>query len=113
MFYKSGANLPVIPYYPPVYADVGGTGTLQHVYNYEVCRTTDSRKSDLKYDRPCSESIISLDSSGTQTLTHAHRERLKFDDCEDQVRISQFLYSLVFLIFVVFIFVLNVDSVVS
>ncbi|KAL1261571.1 hypothetical protein QQF64_006836, partial [Cirrhinus molitorella] len=44
MFYKSGANLPVIPYYPPLYADVGGTGTLQHVYNYEVCRTTDSRK---------------------------------------------------------------------
>uniref|UniRef100_A0A8C2HZ58 Cadherin domain-containing protein n=1 Tax=Cyprinus carpio TaxID=7962 RepID=A0A8C2HZ58_CYPCA len=84
MFYKSGANLPVIPYYPPLYADVGGTGTLQHVYNYEVCRTTDSRKSDLKYGRPCSESIISLDSSGTQTLTHAQRERLNFDDCEDQ-----------------------------
>ncbi|XP_077103396.1 protocadherin gamma-A11-like isoform X10 [Siphateles boraxobius] len=84
MFYKSGANLPVIPYYPPLYADVGGTGTLQHVYNYEVCRTTDSRKSDLKYVRPCSESIISLDTSGTQTLTHAQRERLTFDDCDDQ-----------------------------
>uniref|UniRef100_A0A9J7ZEC1 Cadherin domain-containing protein n=1 Tax=Cyprinus carpio carpio TaxID=630221 RepID=A0A9J7ZEC1_CYPCA len=82
MFYKSGANLPVIPYYPPLYADVGGTGTLQHVYNYEVCRTTDSRKSDLKYGRPCSESIISLDSSGTQTLTHEQRGKLineKFD----------------------------------
>ncbi len=85
MFYKSGANLPVIPYYPPVYADVGGTGTLQHVYNYEVCRTTDSRKSDLKYGRPCSESIISLDSSGTQTLTHAQREKLNNDDSFDQV----------------------------
>ncbi|XP_073677165.1 protocadherin gamma-A5-like isoform X26 [Garra rufa] len=83
MFYKSGANLPVIPYYPPLYADVGGTGTLQHVYNYEVCRTTDTRKSDLKYDRPCTESIISLDTSGTQTLTHAQRERLNFD-CDDQ-----------------------------
>ncbi|XP_056327797.1 putative protocadherin beta-18 isoform X3 [Danio aesculapii] len=76
MFYKSGANLPVIPYYPPLYADVGGTGTLQHVYNYEVCRTTDSRKSDVKYGRPCSESIISLDTSGTQTLTHAQRGNL-------------------------------------
>ncbi|XP_073677174.1 protocadherin gamma-A5-like isoform X35 [Garra rufa] len=84
MFYKSGANLPVIPYYPPLYTDVGGTGTLQHVYNYEVCRTTDSRKSDLKYGRPCSESIISLNTSGTQTLTHAQRERLNFDDCDDQ-----------------------------
>ncbi|XP_066524902.1 protocadherin beta-16-like [Hoplias malabaricus] len=79
MFYKSGANLPVIPYYPPLYADVGGTGTLQHVYNYEVCRTTDSRKSDLKYARPSTDSIISLDSTGTHTLTHAQREKLSVD----------------------------------
>ncbi len=92
MFYKSGANLPVIPYYPPVYADVGGTGTLQHVYNYEVCRTTDSRKSDLKYGRPCSESIISLDSSGTQTLTHAQRETLNFDDSDKVRNILQLIY---------------------
>ncbi|XP_053541583.1 protocadherin gamma-A2 isoform X19 [Ictalurus punctatus] len=75
MFYKSGANLPVIPYYPPLYADVGGTGTLQHMYNYEAYRTTDSRKSDLKYARPPTESIVSLDSSGTQTLKHAPREK--------------------------------------
>ncbi|XP_066523461.1 protocadherin gamma-A11-like [Hoplias malabaricus] len=79
MFYKSGANLPVIPYYPPLYADVGGTGTLQHVYNYEVCRTTDSRKSDLKYARPSTDSIISLDSTGTHTLTHAQRGKLSID----------------------------------
>ncbi|XP_049330709.1 protocadherin gamma-A11-like isoform X16 [Astyanax mexicanus] len=83
MFYKSGANLPVIPYYPPLYADVGGTGTLQHVYNYEVCRTTDSRKSDLKHMRP-TQSIISLDTNGTQTLTLAQREKLIRDDFEDQ-----------------------------
>ncbi|KAM9495150.1 protocadherin gamma-A11-like [Clarias gariepinus] len=70
MFYKSGANLPVIPYYPPLYADVGGTGTLQHMYNYETYRTTDSRKSDVKYARPPTESIISLDTSGTQTIKH-------------------------------------------
>uniref|UniRef100_A0A8C9XE35 Cadherin domain-containing protein n=1 Tax=Sander lucioperca TaxID=283035 RepID=A0A8C9XE35_SANLU len=43
------SNLPVIPYYPPRYSDTLGTGTLQHVYNYEVCRTTDSRKSDCKF----------------------------------------------------------------
>ncbi|XP_066524901.1 protocadherin gamma-A11-like [Hoplias malabaricus] len=84
MFYKSGANLPVIPYYPPLYADVGGTGTLQHVYNYEVCRTTDSRKSDLKYARPSTDSIISLDSTGTHTLTHAQRGKLSIDS-EDQI----------------------------
>ncbi|XP_065131398.2 protocadherin beta-16-like [Paramisgurnus dabryanus] len=84
MLYKSGANLPVIPYYPPLYADIGGTGTLQHVYNYDVCRTTDSRKSDLKYARPYSESIISLDTSGTQTLTHAQNKKLNEDNSFDQ-----------------------------
>ncbi|XP_060742412.1 protocadherin gamma-A11-like isoform X12 [Tachysurus vachellii] len=76
MFYKSGANLPVIPYYPPLYADVGGTGTLQHMYNYETYRTTDSIKSDLKYVRPPTESIIGLDNSGTQTLMHAQKEKV-------------------------------------
>uniref|UniRef100_W5L9I4 Protocadherin 2 gamma 28 n=1 Tax=Astyanax mexicanus TaxID=7994 RepID=W5L9I4_ASTMX len=91
MFYKSGANLPVIPYYPPLYADVGGTGTLQHVYNYEVCRTTDSRKSDLKHMRP-TQSIISLDTNGTQTLTHAQREKLISEDFEDQVRVVYYLW---------------------
>uniref|UniRef100_A0A8C9U4D4 Protocadherin gamma-C5-like n=1 Tax=Scleropages formosus TaxID=113540 RepID=A0A8C9U4D4_SCLFO len=75
MFYKSGGNLPVIPYYPPLYADMGGTGTLQRVYNYEVCGTTDSRKSDMKYVRPCSQSIISLDSSGTQTIQCTNKEK--------------------------------------
>ncbi|KAL2077296.1 hypothetical protein ACEWY4_026800 [Coilia grayii] len=83
MFYKSNANLPVIPYYPPLYADVGGTGTLRHVYNYEVCRTTDSRKSDQKYGRSCSQSIISLDNSGT--LPHAQRENLISEDFDDKV----------------------------
>uniref|UniRef100_A0A672S1H0 Cadherin domain-containing protein n=1 Tax=Sinocyclocheilus grahami TaxID=75366 RepID=A0A672S1H0_SINGR len=42
-------NLPVIPYYPSHYADTGVTGTLPHGYNYEVCMTTDSRKSDCKF----------------------------------------------------------------
>ncbi|XP_060771146.1 protocadherin gamma-A11-like [Neoarius graeffei] len=87
MFYKSGANLPVIPYYPPLYADVGGTGTLQHMYNYEGYRTTDSRKSDVKYARPPTESIISLDSSGTQTLAHAQKKQLE-NNPGDQVRYS-------------------------
>uniref|UniRef100_A0A673KWK6 Cadherin domain-containing protein n=1 Tax=Sinocyclocheilus rhinocerous TaxID=307959 RepID=A0A673KWK6_9TELE len=72
MFYKSGANLPVIPYYPPLYADVGGTGTLQHVYNYEVCRTTDSRKSDLKFLQPSSQN-----SYGPKGSKAEERERLR------------------------------------
>ncbi|XP_056592764.1 protocadherin gamma-A3-like isoform X26 [Triplophysa dalaica] len=54
LFYKSGANLPVIPYYPPVYAD----GTLPQVYNYEMCGTTDSRMSDVKFVRPYSQNTL-------------------------------------------------------
>uniref|UniRef100_A0A672YH26 Cadherin domain-containing protein n=1 Tax=Sphaeramia orbicularis TaxID=375764 RepID=A0A672YH26_9TELE len=47
------SNLPVIPYYPP--------RTLPHVYNYEVCRTIDSRKSDIKPMQPMSQSLLSMD----------------------------------------------------
>uniref|UniRef100_A0A8C4GJG0 Cadherin domain-containing protein n=1 Tax=Dicentrarchus labrax TaxID=13489 RepID=A0A8C4GJG0_DICLA len=36
LFYKAGGNLPVIPYYPPLYADVGATGTLKPAFSYEV-----------------------------------------------------------------------------
>uniref|UniRef100_A0A8C4SHW1 Protocadherin gamma-A11-like n=1 Tax=Erpetoichthys calabaricus TaxID=27687 RepID=A0A8C4SHW1_ERPCA len=56
----SNGNLPVIPYYPPRYADVGGTGTLRHVYNYEVCLTTDSGRSDFKYIKPVLHSGTNL-----------------------------------------------------
>uniref|UniRef100_A0A3Q3RNK8 Cadherin domain-containing protein n=1 Tax=Mastacembelus armatus TaxID=205130 RepID=A0A3Q3RNK8_9TELE len=57
------SNLPVIPYYPPRYSDTLGTGTLQHVYNYEVCRTTDSRKSDCKFGRAGSQNVLIMDPS--------------------------------------------------
>uniref|UniRef100_A0A4W6EE91 Cadherin domain-containing protein n=1 Tax=Lates calcarifer TaxID=8187 RepID=A0A4W6EE91_LATCA len=52
LFYKSSGNLPVIPYYPPLYADVGGTGTLKQAFSYEVYGTADSRRSDMKYSQP-------------------------------------------------------------
>ncbi|XP_041929615.1 protocadherin 2 gamma 28 isoform X17 [Alosa sapidissima] len=68
MLYKSSGNLPVIPYYPPLYADVDGTGTLKQMYNYELCGTTDSRKSELTYVRPCGQSVLSVDLSGTRTV---------------------------------------------
>uniref|UniRef100_A0A8C1MK10 Protocadherin 1 gamma b 2 n=1 Tax=Cyprinus carpio TaxID=7962 RepID=A0A8C1MK10_CYPCA len=62
LFYQSGANLPVIPYYPPLYTD----GTLQHVYNYEMCGTTDSRMSDMKFVRPYSQNtLVSQSCMGT------------------------------------------------
>ncbi|XP_031427768.1 protocadherin gamma-A11-like [Clupea harengus] len=79
------SNLPVIPYYPPHYGDTTGTGTLQRVYNYEVCMTTDSRKSDLKYIRPGSQSIISLDTGGTLTLPLPPRDKATFGTDDNQV----------------------------
>ncbi|XP_077388948.1 protocadherin beta-8-like [Festucalex cinctus] len=61
------SNLPVIPYYPPRYSDTLGTGTLPHVYNYEVCRTTDSRKSDMKNMQAMSQSLVSVDGADGDT----------------------------------------------
>ncbi|XP_063060198.1 protocadherin gamma-A11-like [Engraulis encrasicolus] len=76
------SNLPIIPYYP----DVSRTGTLQPpMYNYEVCMTTDSRKSDMKYVRPGCQSVISLDSGGTLTLPLPQRDKAMFDTDDTQV----------------------------
>ncbi|XP_066573615.1 protocadherin gamma-A11-like [Amia ocellicauda] len=94
LFYKSNGNLPVIPsaYYPPRYADVGATGTLQHVYNYEVCMTTDSGKSEYRYIRPVSQNLVNVDSSGTETMPHAQTENNLMENSEKtpEVRIKVF-----------------------
>ncbi|XP_031654390.1 protocadherin gamma-A3 isoform X15 [Oncorhynchus kisutch] len=74
------SNLPVIPYYPPRYADTLGTGTLQHVYNYEVCRTTDSRKSDCQFARPCSQNVLIMDPSSTGTMQRMQTENNILDE---------------------------------
>uniref|UniRef100_A0A8C4SGG1 Cadherin domain-containing protein n=1 Tax=Erpetoichthys calabaricus TaxID=27687 RepID=A0A8C4SGG1_ERPCA len=66
----SNGTLPVIPYYPPRYAEVGATGTLCHVYNYEVCLTTDSGKGEFKYVKPVLQSPVEVDSTGTKTTQH-------------------------------------------
>ncbi|XP_046907515.1 protocadherin gamma-A10-like isoform X8 [Hypomesus transpacificus] len=74
------SNLPVIPYYPPRYADTLGTGTLQHVYNYEVCRTTDSRKSDCKFARPGSQNVLIMDPNLTGTMQRIQSEKSILDE---------------------------------
>ncbi|XP_066572813.1 protocadherin gamma-A11 isoform X2 [Amia ocellicauda] len=78
LFYKSNGNLPVIPsaYYPPRYADVGATGTIQHVYNYEVCMTTDSGNSEYRYIRPVSQNLVNVDPSGTETMPHGQKDNV-------------------------------------
>nr|XP_061793107.1 protocadherin beta-16-like [Nerophis lumbriciformis] len=76
------SNLPVIPYYPPRYSDTMGTGTLPHVYNYEVCRTTDSRKIDCKLDRAASHNILCMDPSSTGTMQKIYREKNILDELD-------------------------------
>ncbi|XP_041846848.1 LOW QUALITY PROTEIN: protocadherin gamma-A1-like [Melanotaenia boesemani] len=76
------SNLPVIPYYPPRYSDTMGTGTLPHVYNYEVCRTTDSRKSDCKFGRAGSQNVLIMDPSSTGTMQRIQNEKSILDELE-------------------------------
>ncbi|XP_047661155.1 protocadherin beta-16-like [Tachysurus fulvidraco] len=80
IFYQS--NLPVIPYYPPGYTDTGVTGTLPHMYNYDACMTTDSRKSDCKYSTLGGQSVLVMDRSFTETMQRALREKEFQQDLE-------------------------------
>ncbi|XP_059202771.1 protocadherin gamma-A7-like [Centropristis striata] len=82
------SSLPVIPYYPPRYSDTLGTGTLQHVYNYEVCRTTDSRKSDCKFGRAGSQNVLIMDPSSTGTLQRIQSEKSILDEPDSPLETS-------------------------
>ncbi|XP_022615817.1 protocadherin gamma-A7-like [Seriola dumerili] len=82
------SNLPVIPYYPPRYSDTLGTGTLQHVYNYEVCRTTDSRKSDCKFGRAVSQNVLIMDPSSTGTMQRIQNEKSILDEPDSPLEVS-------------------------
>ncbi|XP_038157815.1 protocadherin gamma-A11-like [Cyprinodon tularosa] len=82
------SNLPVIPYYPPRYSDTLGTGTLPHVYNYEVCRTTDSRKSDVKFGRDGSQNVLIMDPSSKGTMHRMQSERSILDEPDSPVEVS-------------------------
>uniref|UniRef100_A0A3B4YQA5 Cadherin domain-containing protein n=1 Tax=Seriola lalandi dorsalis TaxID=1841481 RepID=A0A3B4YQA5_SERLL len=87
------SNLPVIPYYPPRYSDTLGTGTLQHVYNYEVCRTTDSRKSDCKFGRADSQNVLIMDPCSTGTMQRIQNEKSILDEPESPLEVSYIMYS--------------------
>ncbi|XP_039630312.1 protocadherin gamma-A11-like isoform X3 [Polypterus senegalus] len=73
-------TLPVIPYYPPRYAEVGATGTLCHVYNYEVCLTTDSGKSEFKYIKPLIQSTVGMDPNETETRSPMSSDLIAEED---------------------------------
>ncbi|XP_039478437.1 protocadherin gamma-A2-like [Oreochromis aureus] len=85
------SNLPVIPYYPPRYSDTLGTGTLPHVYNYEVCRTTDSRKSDCKFGRAGSQNVLIMDPNSTGTMQRIQSEKSILDERESPLEVCHFL----------------------
>ncbi|KAM4621320.1 protocadherin gamma-A2-like [Polymixia lowei] len=84
------SSLPVIPYYPPRYSDTLGTGTLQHVYNYEVCRTTDSRKSDCKFGGAGSQNILIMDPSSTATMQRIQSEKNILDEPDSPLEVCSF-----------------------
>uniref|UniRef100_A0A3Q3VZR0 Cadherin domain-containing protein n=1 Tax=Mola mola TaxID=94237 RepID=A0A3Q3VZR0_MOLML len=86
------SNLPVIPYYPPRYSDTLGTGTLPHVYNYEVCRTTDSRKSDCKFGRAASQNVLIMDPSSTGTMQRIQSEKSILDEPDSPLEVRLRLY---------------------
>uniref|UniRef100_A0A8C2WIW2 Protocadherin 1 gamma b 2 n=1 Tax=Cyclopterus lumpus TaxID=8103 RepID=A0A8C2WIW2_CYCLU len=83
------SNLPVIPYYPPRYSDTLGTGTLQHVYNYEVCRTTDSRKSDCKFGGAGSQNVLIMDPSSTGTMQRIQSEKSILDEPDTPLEVRK------------------------
>ncbi|XP_027134184.1 protocadherin beta-16 [Larimichthys crocea] len=85
------SNLPVIPYYPPRYSDTLGTGTLPHVYNYEVCRTTDSRKSDCKFGRAGSQNVLIMDPSSTGTMQRIQSEKSILDEPDSPLEVSSIM----------------------
>ncbi|XP_034086741.1 protocadherin beta-16-like [Gymnodraco acuticeps] len=85
------SNLPVIPYYPPRYSDTLGTGTLQHVYNYEVCRTTDSRKSDYKSGGAGSQNVLIMDPSSTGTMQRIQSGKSILDEPDSPLEVSQIM----------------------
>ncbi|XP_061582446.1 protocadherin gamma-A7-like [Cololabis saira] len=82
------SSLPVIPYYPPRYSDTLGTGTLPHVYNYEMCRTTDSRKSDCKFGTARSQNVLIMDPSCTGTMQRIQTEKSILDEPDSPVEVS-------------------------
>uniref|UniRef100_A0A3B3DYK0 Cadherin domain-containing protein n=1 Tax=Oryzias melastigma TaxID=30732 RepID=A0A3B3DYK0_ORYME len=84
------SSLPVIPYYPPRYSDTLGTGTLPHTYNYEVCRTTDSRKSDCKFGRAGSQNVLIMDPSSTGTMQRMQSEKSILDEPDSPLEVTDF-----------------------
>ncbi|XP_076149196.1 protocadherin beta-4-like [Alosa pseudoharengus] len=87
-------TLPVIPYYPPNYADSGGAGTLHRVYNYELYNTTDSRKSDYKLSGPCGQNVLVVDPSAARTMRRVDSEKNILDEPDSPMEVCSHLMTI-------------------
>uniref|UniRef100_A0A3B3BAL7 Protocadherin gamma-A10-like n=1 Tax=Oryzias melastigma TaxID=30732 RepID=A0A3B3BAL7_ORYME len=96
------SSLPVIPYYPPRYSDTLGTGTLPHTYNYEVCRTTDSRKSDCKFGRAGSQNVLIMDPSSTGTMQRMQSEKSILDEPDSPLEVTNYMQIIFIFVFLFF-----------
>ncbi|XP_051540906.1 protocadherin gamma-A6-like [Myxocyprinus asiaticus] len=85
------SNLPVIPYYPPHCTETGATGTLPHGYNYEVCMTTDSRKSDCKFSTLGGHNVLVVDPSFTETMQRAMKENNVLEEEYSTISVREFI----------------------
>ncbi|XP_051540905.1 protocadherin beta-16 [Myxocyprinus asiaticus] len=85
------SNLPVIPYYPPHCTETGATGTLPHGYNYEVCMTTDSRKSDCKFSTLGGHNVLVVDPSFTETMQRAMKENNVLKEEYSTISVREFI----------------------
>uniref|UniRef100_A0A4W6E130 Cadherin domain-containing protein n=1 Tax=Lates calcarifer TaxID=8187 RepID=A0A4W6E130_LATCA len=57
------------------------------VYNYEVCRTTDSRKSDCKFGRAGSQNVLIMDPSSTGTMQRLQNEKSILDEPDSPLEV--------------------------
>ncbi|XP_066507605.1 protocadherin beta-16-like [Hoplias malabaricus] len=85
------SSLPVIPYYPPGYADTGVSATLPHMYNYDVCMSTSSRKSDCKYSTLGGQSVLVVDQGFSETLQRALKDKDFLDSAESPETVGHWL----------------------
>uniref|UniRef100_A0AAY5E9W9 Cadherin domain-containing protein n=1 Tax=Electrophorus electricus TaxID=8005 RepID=A0AAY5E9W9_ELEEL len=58
----------------------GVTGTLPHMYNYDVCMTNDSRKSDCKYSTLGGQNVLLVDPSFTKTTQNTPKGKFFLED---------------------------------
>ncbi|XP_069052243.1 protocadherin gamma-A6-like isoform X4 [Lepisosteus oculatus] len=76
MFLDSAVAIPGA-FFPPNYAEVEGSGTLRHSYNYDAFLTTGSATSDFKFIKSYNENTLPLDQIHQPTSKDQEEQRVK------------------------------------